>query len=108
MKKTTIIAFVITLMVSIFFVGCSGPRSLIPWNRPISPAMQNITSVSDATQCRFIRSLYVEVMPSSLNYYVALNTEKFGGDSYKIISTNNQIVMGTNIMMVNFEIYKCK
>jgi len=102
MKKIIVIAILTMLL------GCSGPYALIPWNRPISPAMQTITSVSDTTQCRFIRSLYVEVMPSSLNYYVALNTERFGGDSYKIISTNNQMVMGANIMMVNFEIYKCR
>lgn len=108
MKKKIITAFVIALMVSMIFIGCSGPQSLIPSNRPISPAMQNISSVSDTTHCKFIRSLYIEVQPSSLNYYVAFNTEKFGGDSYKIISTNNEMVMGVNIMMVNFEIYKCK
>ncbi len=107
MKKIYLV-FVIVLVGSMFFVNCSGPRSLIPWNRPISPGMSMVSSVLDTTNCHFIRSLYVEVLPSSLNYYVALNTERAGGDSYKIISTSQERVMGTNIMMVNFEIYKCK
>jgi hypothetical protein len=74
----------------------------------LSPEMQRISSVSDTTNCRFVKSMYIETQPHTLIYYVTLNTHDAGGDSYKIISTNNQMVMGVNIMMINFEIYKCK
>jgi len=95
-------------LVGIFLMACSGPSSFIPSNRPISPAMQAVTSVTDPVNCKFVRSLYIEVLASSLNYYVAYNTEKFGGDSYKIINVSSEKSFGgINIVMVNFEIYKC-
>ena len=41
-------------------------------------------------------------------YYVQLNTEQAGGDSYKIINVSNEHAGGVNIQMINFEVYKCK
>ena len=84
----------------LFFMGCAG--------RHLTPEMEAISSVSDTSKCKFISSLYVETRPQTMQHYVKLNTGNAGGDSYKIISTNNQIVSGINIMMVNFEAYKCK
>ena len=52
--------------------------------------------------------MYTETTPYDLTYYLKLNTYNAGGDSYKIIATNSQMVMGLNVLMTNFEVYKCK
>ena len=87
-------------VMSLFFIGCA--------SRQLTPEMERISSVSDTTNCQFIKNMYVETQPHNMIHYVQLNTGNAGGDSYKIIATNNQIVSGINIMMVNFEVYKCK
>jgi hypothetical protein len=46
--------------------------------------------------------------PSRLNYFITLNTQKYGGDSDKILSTSTEKVSGFNFMQVNYEVYKCK
>ena len=97
MKKLFVIGIVILAL-----LGCAG-------RQPLSPEMQRVSSVSDTHNCKFIKVLYMEIIfPHTLPYYLSRNAYNAGGDSYKIISTNNQTVMGMNIMMVNFEVYKCK
>jgi len=93
---------IVLLCIFLIFCGCGGG------NRYLPPEGEKISSVSDTAKCKFIKTGYCETRPSTMIHYVQLNTYNAGGDSYKIISTNNQIVMGTNIMMINFEIYKCK
>lgn len=90
-----------TLILSLNFVGCVK-------DIPLPSNAQNINSVTNTEKCQFINSIYIETQPHTLIHYSKLNTYNFGGDSYKIISTNNKIVMGLNVLMVNLEIYKCK
>lgn len=95
MKKYTV------LFIVLFLFGCA--------NRQLSSEGYKITSVSDTSKCQFIKNGYTEVaIASNLTYYIQLNTERAGGDSYKIINTPQERVMNTNIFMANFEIWKCK
>jgi len=94
MKKSLIILLVI------FLCSCA--------SRQLTPEMEYISSVSDTSKCKFIRNMYCETQPHTMIHYVKLNTGNAGGDSYKIISTNNQIISGINVMMINFEVYKCR
>ena len=94
--------YVIILLIIFFVIGCAGG------NRYLPPEGEKISSVADTSKCQFIKNMYTETQPYNMVHYVKLNTYNAGGDSYKIIATNNQMVMGINIMMVNFEVYKCK
>lgn len=89
-----------SVIVAIFLVGCAPT--------PLPPEIAKVSSVSNSDNCKFIQNMYIETQPHTLTHYVKRNTYDTGGDSYKIISTNNQMIMGVNVMMVNFEIYKCK
>jgi len=76
---------------------------------PLPEYLQDVRSLSpNEADCKFIKSLYIEVRDQTLDYYLAKKTRQFGGNSYKIISTSHELVMGENILMVNFEIYKCE
>jgi hypothetical protein len=94
MKRIGLIALALLLS------GCA--------SRQLTPEMERITSVSDTSGCRFVQKMYTETQPYNMIHYVQLNTGNAGGDAYKIIATNNQMVMGVNVMMVNFEVYKCR
>ena len=96
MKKALSILFILYLMMS-----CAA-------RPPLTPEMQRISSVTDTSSCQFIRHMYTETQPYNLAYYLILNTHNAGGDSYKVISSNTQMVAGVNIMMTNFEVYKCR
>jgi len=91
---------IILLLSCLLFVACA--------SRQLTPEMERIQSVSDTSKCQFIRSMYTETQGYNMLHYVKLNTGNAGGDSYKIISTNSERVQGVNIIMVNFEVYKCK
>ena len=95
MKKT------ILLFICIAFLGCGNRGQL-------SPEGSKISSVSDTSKCQFIKNMYCEARASTMIYYVQLNTEQAGGDSYKIINVSNEHAGGVNIQMINFEVYKCK
>jgi hypothetical protein len=76
---------------------------------PLPEPLQEVRSLGpNETGCAFVRSLYIEVRDQTMNYYVARNTVKFGGNRYRITNTSHEFVMGVNILMVNFEIYKCE
>jgi hypothetical protein len=97
------------VLVTIFlFIGCRYTGAELMGRPQSSPEQASISSISDTTKCAFIKSAYVETQPHTLNYYLKKNVYNAGGDSYKIISSNTQMVSGINIMMTNFEIYKCK
>ena len=77
-------------------------------NSPMPPNLSNIKSLSESESgCQFIRSLYIEARDQTLNYYVVANTEKFGGNRYKIINVSHELVFGVDIAKINFEIYWC-
>lgn len=97
-RKSTILLS--TVVISIIFTGCP--------NRQLTPEMERISSVSDTTNCKFIKSMYTETQSYNMIKYVQLNTSNAGGDSYKIITATDEMVMGVNIRKVNFEVYKCK
>ena len=91
----------ICLFAVILLFGCA--------SRQLSPEGYKITSISDTSKCQFIKNGYTEVaIASNLTYYIQLNTELAGGDSYKIINTPQEKVGGTTIFEANFEIWKCK
>lgn len=76
---------------------------------PMPENLQDVRSLGEnETGCLFIQSLYAEVQNHNMRYYLAKNTVDFGGNRYKILSTNNEFVMGVNILMVNYEVYKCE
>ena len=96
MKMILAIAFVLCLSLS----ACAS-------RQPV-PGMENITSVTDPKDCKFVRNMYCESRASQMIYYVQLNAAHAGGDSYKIISVNTEMVMGLPVQMINFEVYKCR
>ena len=93
MKRITIFCAILLLC------ACAG--------RQLSESGQNIQSISDTSKCQFIKSGYCETRPHNIAYYVQLNAERAGGNAYKILNVSSQMVMGVNIQMVTFEIYKC-
>lgn len=100
MKKIIVVISMLAVM-SLILLGCA--------NRQLSPEGYKITSVTDTSKCQFIKNGYTEVaIASNLTYYIQLNTERAGGDSYKIINTSQEKVSGMNIFEANFEIWKCK
>ena len=97
----------IILLVSILVLfGCGGGNKYLP------PESEKISSISDTSKCIFIKNDFVETMRADKKiYYVQLRTYNAGGDSYKILSTNDENVPGmqySRTYMVNFEVYKCK
>lgn len=90
-----------TIAVSLVLIGCGG-------RQPLPPELQRISSVSDTSKCQLVDTMYTETTPYDLTYYLKLNTNNAGGDSYKIIATNSEVRMGLNVLMTNFEVYKCK
>lgn len=73
----------------------------------LSPEMEAVRSVSDTSTCEFIKSDYLESRPQVMQQYVKRNTHIAGGDSYKIVNTSQEFVMGAHISMVNYEVYRC-
>jgi hypothetical protein len=103
MKK---ISVVVSCLILLAVVGCGGSKWAI--SPQLSPEQQKVTSVSDTSKCKFIKAAYQEVSAAHrLSYFITQATLDAGGDSYKILATSNEKVAGMNIMMVNFEIYKC-
>jgi hypothetical protein len=98
MNRVAALVVVLTVLV---FAGCAMSPKL-------TPEMQKISSVSDTSNCKFIKHVYIETQASNMIDYVQLNTGNAGRDSYKIISTADEMVMGMNIRKVNFEVYKCR
>jgi len=96
---------VAALCVVLAMIACGGCAT---GNREFTPEMEKISSVSDTTNCKFIKSMYTETQSYNMIKYVQLNTSNAGGDSYKIITATDEMVMGVNIRKVNFEVYKCK
>lgn len=96
MKKLSVI-----LVIGFLFVfGCA--------NRQLSQEGYKIASISDPSKCEFVKNVYFEARAATIGYYAQLNTEKAGGDSYKILNVSSERAAGFNIQMVNIEVYKCK
>lgn len=96
-----------TILLTVFFL-CIFCTSCAHGNRNLPPeAEQNIKSVSDTNKCQFIQNAYLESRPSVMIYYIKLNVYNAGGDSYKIISVNQENIAGLNAALINIEIYKC-
>lgn len=91
----------ICLFAVILLIGCGARHQL-------SPEGYKISSVTDTSKCQFIKNVYFEARASTMIYYAQVNTEKEGGDSYKILNISNEYAAGVNIQMVNIEIWKCK
>jgi hypothetical protein len=74
----------------------------------ITPESQGVSSVSDSSQCKFVKSLFMQAMPYNMVQGVQQHALNAGGDAYKIISTTPTKMIGLDMVNVNFEIYKCK
>ncbi len=97
MKKLLYLQFIITPM---FFIGCMQPN--------LTPKQSMVRTISDTTNCQFIDTVYFESSTFTMSQYAKINTTKKGGNAYKILSTNTQVIGGTTVMMTNIEVYKCK
>ena len=90
------ILYLLVVLVS----ACSTP--------PMTPAQQNVVPISDTNNCRFITTAYFEVShPSRMHYYAAKNTANAGGDSYKILTSGEDMAVGVMIYTTNIAIYRC-
>jgi hypothetical protein len=98
MNRLAVLGVVLTVLV---FAGCAMKPQL-------TPGMEKISSVSDTSNCKFIKHVYVETQSGNMIEYVQLKTGNAGGDSYKIITATDENVGGMYIRKVNFEVYKCK
>lgn len=93
--------FTLFFILEIFLVGCAG--------RQLSDEGYKITSVSDTSNCEFVRAMTTTTQPHNIIYYVQLNTERSGGDSYKILTTTSQSLLVRNdAVITNFEVWKCR
>ena len=93
------IFLMVLLLVVLLIGGCA--------NRQLSQEGYKIASISDPSKCEFIKNVYYEARAATIGYYAQLNTEKAGGDSYKILNVSSERAAGFNIQMVNIEVYKC-
>jgi uncharacterized lipoprotein NlpE involved in copper resistance len=91
--------FVLLMLLLFVLSGCA--------NRQLSPSGHKISSVSDTSKCEFIKNTYFEARASTIAYYAQLNTERAGGNAYKILNVASERAAGINIQMVNIEIYNC-
>lgn len=92
---------------AIFALCCACSRAAMGIG-PLPEDLQQVRAMGTNEEgCSFIQRLYIEVRDQSLNYYVAMNTRNFGGNRYRIINTSHEMVMGVDILKVNFEIYDC-
>jgi len=95
-KKLLIVISMLAVM-SLFFVGCLQQQLVM------NPEKQNTAN------CKFIKAMTLQTMPRNMIHYLTLNTYDAGGDTYKIINTRRKSVsLGKEILIVNFEVYKCK
>ena len=83
-------------------VACAGG------NRTLPPEGERIASVTDTSKCTFIKKDYQVSRPEMMVSRIKLNVYNAGGDSYKIISSNPNIIGTVNTTQVDFEIWKCK
>ena len=101
-KKLLIVISMLAVM-SLFFVGCLQQKLVM------NPEKQRMSSVSDTANCKFIKTMTFQTMPRNMIHYLTLNTYDAGGDTYKIINTRRKSLLpGKEILIVNFEVYKCK
>lgn len=94
---------ILTLTVATLFTSACAMRG-----PALSPEMEAVQSVSETSSCEFIKSDYLESRPQLIQQYVKRNTHNAGGDSYKIINTSQEFVMGSDVSMVNYEVYRCR
>lgn len=82
-----------------FVIACSAPT--------LTPSQSVIRAISDTGGCEFVKSAYMESRPSVLQEYLKIQTEKHGGNAYKVISTSSTVVTGADVVMTNYDVYKC-
>ncbi len=89
------------LILFFFIVGCAGGQVMTADGRPVY-------SVSDTSNCQYIKSEYILAMPYNMIQGVQANVVRAGGNSYKITSTSSTRMSYTDMVHVNYEIWKCK
>lgn len=98
MKKIALVFMLLAL------VACTGGKSYI-----LPPEGEQIAEVSVTSKCTFIKNSFAKGMAgSNLTRNIQLTTYNVGGDSYKIISTSNEMKGTVNITVAEFQVWKCK
>ena len=101
MKKILIVISIL-IVIDFIFSGCAA--------RQLTPEELKISSVSDTSNCKFIKADNFYASPQTLDYWLKVYTHDAGGSAYKIINsaTDYYLLGGIKGLYVNFEVYKCK
>lgn len=91
---------VMIVLTAVVLTGCGGPE--------LTKEAMDVRSVTDASSCTLIESSYLESRPQVMQDYVKRAVARAGGDSYKIVSVNQDAAVGVQIAMVNYEAYRCR
>lgn len=94
MKKISVLAMAVFAL-----SGCAAPK--------LTHEQNLVRSISESNGCEFLTAAYMESRPQTLQHYLKIQTDRKGGNAYKLISTSNTVVMGSNVVMANYEVYKC-
>ena len=98
MKKIALVFMLLAL------ISCTGNKNYF-----LPPEGEKIAEVSDTSKCTFIKNSFAKGMAGlNLTHNIQLRTYNMGGDSYKIISTSNEMKGTVNITVAEFQIWKCK
>jgi hypothetical protein len=99
MKKMVLVFMLLAL------VACAGGKqySLPP------EAEQNIKEVKNTNKCKFINKASARGIDNlNLTHDIKLTVYNLGGDSYKIISTSNEVKGTVSVTNAKFQVWKCK
>ena len=98
---------VIICIMALYLTACAGFNPIT--GPEMTPEMQKVTPVENPDSCQFIKAVYYEVsQPAWIHAYACKNVVKQGGDSYKIVSTREEMVSGMRVTGVNINVYKCR
>ena len=79
--------------------GLTGPT--------LTPQMEAVRSLSNAENCQFIESNYLESRPQLIHQYVKRNAHNAGGNAYKILDVGRDVAAGMQISQITYEVYNC-
>ena len=98
MKKIALVFMLLAL------AACTSGKSYI-----LPPEGEQIAEVSDTRRCTFIKKSSARGMAGvNLTRNIQLTVYNAGGDSYKIISTNNERKGTVDVTVAKFQVWKCK
>jgi hypothetical protein len=97
MKKLVLVLMLLAL------VACAGGSK-----SSLSP-QEKIAEVKDTSQCKFIKKAQARGMDNlNLTRDIQRTVYNLGGDSYKIISTSNEIKGTVSVTNAKISVWKCR